>query len=170
MRIALLAVAAAMLVGCGKKPADGDGGGTVPTQFATRGSPSPTGAEDAITYSNIYVAYEKNPIAADSQFKGKRLTVKDVKVEFISRSRDDRPYIAPMSAIMRTGLAEPWYYFYLASDAEATKVKKDASYVISGLCDGYRKDSVWRGADNASWRVEFSDCRVLGEVAAKGSP
>jgi hypothetical protein len=146
----VLLVGAAVLAGCGRKEPGAD---AVPAEPA-RAEPAP-----GLPFGDVANAYERNPVEADARFKGKRWRVTGVKVWHISRAKDGRPYVAPVSVVGRFD-PPPTYYFYLKGDAGAVGVERGSVLDLEGVCEGFRRDGLWRGLDRMDWRVEFGGCAV----------
>lgn len=161
MRWALFA--AVLAAGCGKKEEGGSGGGVADAS----GPP--------VAYAGEYTS--GNPIAADAKYKGKRVTFTSVEIDKISRTKDGRAYVAPLSVLLMGpampagtgGLGghapvqppEPCYYFFLRSDADAAGVSIGESYEITGTCRGFQKDDLWRGnVAGMDWHVDFENCTI----------
>lgn len=164
MRVATL-VAALAFIGC----SGSDPGASSDTSEASAGSPgSPPPPADPVAvevnWSEVYLAYDrdKNPLAADAKYKGKRLKLIGVKVWQISRTARGKAYLSTMTILPTARFEpEPNFFFYLADEQTAGHVKKDGTYTIEGTCRGWERDGVSRGIPGFDWRVEFTGCRVI---------
>lgn len=161
------ALAAGLLVGCGKKPTpagDGPDREAPPAGDPAADNPGqgePVRPDEPPIPFGGWADYDRNPIEADGKYKGKRVVWEDVRVDVISRDAKGRPYLGRiMVMIAGRELPEPNYYFYLRSDAEAAGLKPNQTVAITGRCLGYRKDGVDRIVSGMDWRVEFVDCTV----------
>lgn len=155
MRAVLLCL---LVAGCGKPAAVPEGEG----KAAALPKP-PSGPP--IEYDSGYET-NPNPFASDAKYKGKLVRSPRVEIDRVSRTRDGRAYVAPLSVLTTAGVPEPCYFYFMADD-EAAKVIPGKRYDIVGECLGYERDDLWRGGiGSMNWHVDFVNCKVLPATPA----
>jgi hypothetical protein len=120
-----------------------------PEQVAAANAAPARTVPELVLWRALATAYDKNELAADGAYKGKRIRVGG-KVRQIGKDITGDPYLT-----MGDPLKGVNCYFDDSHTAELAKISKGASLVFEGTCDGISIGSVL-----------LRDCRVLSDEEA----